>query len=130
LGDSQEQPLENHANKTKQQRKGTNKMRMNYQEIKNDILDHWEQLAESAHYEDLVNELAESACPIYYSDILKDWQEMPSEWNDSWKENGIETNQETTIFSLMGWDLYFYYESLYNIAYTEIKEEKEEGKED
>jgi hypothetical protein len=55
---------------------------------------------------------------------------MPSEYNDSWKENGITTTEETTIFGLMGWDLYFYYESQYNIAYTEIKEEKDEGKED
>lgn len=102
-------------------------MRMSYEEIKNDILDNWEQIAESANYEDLINELAQSACPVYYSEILKDWQEMPSEWNDSWQENGIPTTERTTIFSLMSWDLYFYYESQYNIAYTEIKEEKEEG---
>ena len=101
-------------------------MRMNYTDIKGDILDHWEQLAEMAHPEDLINELAESACPIYYSDIIKDWQEMPSEYSDSWKENGIQPTEETTIFSLMGWDLYFYYESQYHIAYTEIKTEKEE----
>jgi hypothetical protein len=100
---------------------------MSYEEIKNDILDNWEQLAESAHYEDLINELSESACPVNYSEILKDWQEMPSEWNDSWQENGIPTTEKTTIFSLMSWDLYFYYESQYNIAYTEIKEEKEKG---
>jgi hypothetical protein len=105
-------------------------MKMNYKDIKNDILDHWEQLAESPHPEDLINELAESACPVYYSDILKDWQEMPSEWNDSWQENGIPTTEKTTIFGLMGWDLYFYYESQYNVAYTEIKEEKEESGED
>jgi hypothetical protein len=100
---------------------------MNYTDIKSDILDHWDQLADMSSPEDLVTELAESACPIYYSDIMKDWQEMPSEYNDSWKENGIPTTEETTIFGLMGWDLYFYYESQYMVAYTEIKEEKEEA---
>jgi hypothetical protein len=93
-------------------------------DIKNDILDHWQELQEKAHPEDLINELAESACPVYYSDIIKDWQEMPSEFNDSWQENGIPTTEQTTIFGLMGWDLYFYYEDAYQRMYAEIKEEK------
>lgn len=101
-------------------------MRMDYKNIQNDILDNWEQLANSANYEDLINELAESACPVYYSEIMKDWQEMPNEYNDRWKENGIEATEETTIFSLMSWDLYFYYESQYNQVFTEIQEEKQE----
>jgi hypothetical protein len=105
-------------------------MRMNNSDIKSDILDHWEQLSEMAHPEDLLTELAESACPIYYSDILKDWQEMPSEFNDSWKENGIETTAETTIFGLMGWDLYFYYENQYQTIFTEIRLDKEQESEE
>jgi hypothetical protein len=69
---------------------------------------------------------AKSACPVYYSDIIKDWQEMPSEYNDSWQQNGIGTTEETTIFSLMSWDLYFYYESQYNLIFTEIRLDKEQ----
>ena len=102
-------------------------MRMNQTEIKNDILNHWEQLAEMPHPEDLITELAESACPIYYSEILTDWQEMPSEYTDSWQENGIPTTEKTTIFSLMSWDLYFYYHSEYLRIYDEIKKEKEQA---
>jgi len=102
-------------------------MYFNNTDIKSDILDHWDQLAEMAEPSDLINELAESACPVYYSDIIKDWQEMPSEYNDSWQENGIPTTGETTIFSLMSWDLYFYYERQYQTIFSEIKMDKEEA---
>jgi hypothetical protein len=102
-------------------------MYFNNTDIKSDILDHWEQLAEMADPNDLINELAESACPVYYSDIMKDWQEMPKEYNDSWQENGIPTTEKTTIFSLMSWDLYFYYESQYHTIFSEIKMDKEEA---
>jgi hypothetical protein len=101
-------------------------MNMDKSDIKSDILDNWEQLTETPHPEDLLNEMAESACPVYYSDIIKDWQEMPSEYNDSWQQNGIGTTEETTIFSLMSWDLYFYYESQYNLIFTEIRLDKEQ----
>jgi hypothetical protein len=101
---------------------------MDYLYIKREILENWAELEESAYPDDLLNEMAESACPVYYSDIIKDWQEMPSEYNDSWQQNGIETTEETTIFSLMSWDLYFYYESQYNLIFTEIKLDKEQEK--
>ena len=47
-------------------------------QIKSEILDHLEQLKESPYPEDLLNELAESNTPIYYSGIVSEWQEMPS----------------------------------------------------
>lgn len=94
-------------------------------DIKGDILDHWEQLQDKAHPEDLLTELAESACPVYYSDIIKDWQEMPSEFNDSWQEITAPT-QDTTIFSLMGWDLWNYYQDSYRRIFSKVAEEKEE----
>ena len=105
-------------------------MYMDNSDIKSDILDNWEQLAEMAHPEDLLTEMAESACPVYYSDIIKDWQEMPSEFNDSWQENGIQTTEKTTIFGLMGWDLYFYYENQYQTIFTEIRLDKEQEQEE
>jgi hypothetical protein len=99
-------------------------MRMNYTDIKSDILDHWDQLAENNYPEDLLRELADSACPVYYSDIIKDWQEMPSEYTDSWQEF-IEATQDTTIFSLMSADLFNYYDSEYTRIFNEITEQKE-----
>ena len=59
-------------------------MQMNYSDIKQELKDNWEQLADNPYATDLVNEFAESAIPIYYSEIIKDWQEMPHEYNDTW----------------------------------------------
>jgi hypothetical protein len=94
--------------------------------IKDDVLSHWEQLTEKAYPEDLLTELAESACPVYYSDIISDWQEMPNEFTDSWQEF-TEATQETTIFTLMGWDLWNYYQDAYQKAFEEVSKEKEES---
>jgi hypothetical protein len=94
-------------------------------DIKGDILDHWEQLTEKAYPEDLLTELAESACPVYYSDIIKDWQEMPNEFTDSWQEF-TEATQGTTIFTLMGWDLWNYYQDAYRKVFAEVSQDKEQ----
>jgi hypothetical protein len=69
--------------------------------------------------------MADSACPVYYHEVIKDWQEMPNEFTDNWQEF-IDPTTETTIFSLMSWDLYFYYESQYHLTFTEIKLDKEQ----
>ena len=100
-------------------------MRMDYSDIKGDIIDHWEQLSEMAHPEDLLTELGESACPVYYSDIIKDWQEMPNEYTDSWQEF-VHAEQDTTIFSLMGWDLWNYYTNEYRRVFAEVRQDKEQ----
>jgi hypothetical protein len=98
---------------------------MNYTDIKSDILDHWDQLESNTYPDDLLRELADSACPIYYSDVMKDWQEMPSEYNDQWQEF-TEATQDTTIFSLMSADLFNYYYIKYEEIFGEILEEKEQ----
>ena len=100
-------------------------MRMNYTEIKQEILDNWAELEESAYPDDLLREMADSACPVYYSDIIKDWQEMPSEFNDQWQEF-TEVSQDSTIFSLMTADLFNYYDTKYTEVYNDIKTTKEE----
>ena len=101
-------------------------MNMDYNDIKREILENWEQLEESAYPDDLLREMADSACPVYHSDIIKDWQEMPNDFNDSWQENGIQTTEKTTIFGLMSWDLYFYYDSEYRRVFAEVRHDKEQ----
>lgn len=105
-------------------------MTMTYTDIRNDILENWERLQGTASQEDLLdllNELADSACPVYYSDIIKEWQELPSDFTDSWRDNGIQfTEEDATILKLMSLDLYFYYENQYNTIFTDIRLEKEE----
>jgi hypothetical protein len=98
---------------------------MNHSDIKQEILDNWAELEESAYPDDLLREMADSACPVYYSDIMTDWQEMPNEFTDSWQEF-VEISQDSTIFSLMSADLFNYYDTEYTRIYNEIKETKEE----
>ena len=97
-------------------------MRMNYSDIKQELLDEWDQLADNPYATDLVNEFAESAIPIYYSEIIKDWQEMPHEYNDTWCAEHYSGN---TIYSLMTYDLAVYYNNQYHTIYNELCEEME-----
>jgi hypothetical protein len=54
-----------------------------------------------------VHELADSLTPIYYSDIIAEWAELPSEFCDRWQELG--RGDDDTITSLMTTDLFLYY---------------------
>jgi len=97
-------------------------MNMNYSDIKEQLKDSWEQLADNPYATDLVNEFAESALPVYYSEIIKDWQEMPHEYDDQWAAEGYEAK---SIYSLMTYDLALYYSNQYYRAYNELCEEME-----
>jgi hypothetical protein len=93
---------------------------MNYNDIKSEIADNWEQFESNQYPDDLLNEFAESALPVYNSDIISDWSEMPSEFDDSWKEYGT-TGQET-IVERMTLDLMNYYRHRYQTIYNELAE--------
>jgi hypothetical protein len=90
-----------------------------YQEIKEQLLSEWEHVQESRLYE-----YAESNTPVYYSGISKQWQELPGEDTDAWKEYGLQINSETTIYTLMEADLNIYYQGLVEKAFEEITGEK------
>ena len=96
-------------------------------EMKQEILDNWAQFADNAYPEDLLTEFADSALPVYYSDIIQEWQHMPSEFNDSWQEIGVN---EIKITNLMSMDLFNYYLHLANTAYSEICAEMPTPEED
>lgn len=101
-------------------------MRFNYQEIKSAILEEWEELIESAYPEDRLTEMAEGFVPIYYGEIIKDWSEMPHEYNDNWKEQyGGIIPEEVGITALMTSDLYEYYRDTTTDIYHQIKKEKD-----
>lgn len=97
-------------------------MRMNYSDIRQELLDQWGDIAESRYPEDRVSELVESALPIYYGDIIRDWQEMPSEYSDVWQQEGYEGKQ---ITDFMTYDLWRYYGDQYHTIYNQLLEEKE-----
>ena len=98
-------------------------MNMNHNDIKQELIDNWEQITEATYPEDIVSSFVESALPVYYNEIIKDWQEMPNDYTDIWKLEGYEGKQ---ITDLMIYDLWRYYSDKYHTIYHEILEEKEE----
>ena len=94
-----------------------------HNEIKQTIKDDWAQFADNAYPHDLLNEFADSATPIYYGDIISEWQEMPSEFTDSWQELGADGS--AIITALMQIDLFNYYSLAYRVAYNELCDEME-----
>jgi hypothetical protein len=93
-------------------------------EMKQELKDNWQDFASNQYPEDLLTEFADSACPVYYSDIIQEWQEMPSEFDDSWRDFG-EMPEGSTITKLMLGDLFNYYHHLAHNAYNELADEME-----
>lgn len=92
--------------------------------IRSDILDSWEMLdgASESFIDENLNQWADNAIPIYNNDIMKDWAEMPSEFDDSWQEFGAQA--DSTIISLMQIDLWHYYQDAYQRIYQEVLAEE------
>jgi hypothetical protein len=97
------------------------KLLTTYEEIKAELISEWEHLTESR-----LHEYAENYTPVYYSGISEDWQLLPMENTDAWKDYGIDISEDTTIYSLMTTDLHLYYFALVEKAYAEIMEEKQQ----
>ena len=74
--------------------------------------------------QDNSGEWVEGYLPIYYNEIVQEWQEMPSEYNDRGSAE-LGHMGETTIYGLMGLDLYLYYTDIFNEAIAELEEELE-----
>jgi len=61
--------------------------------------------------------------PVYYNQIVEEWQKMPSEYNDRGQAELGHLEQETTIYNLMSLDLYLYYTDIFNSAISELEDE-------
>lgn len=96
------------------------------EEIRAEILENLEYLKETPYPENRIQELADGNIPIYNSDVLEQWQQMPSEYDDKWKEYGYDANKnEGGILALMQIDLTFYYLDTFQEIWEEIKEEED-----
>ena len=74
--------------------------------------------------QDNSGEWVDGYLPVYYNQIVEEWQKMPSEYNDRGaQELGHRT--EFTIYNLMSLDLYIYYTDIFNEAIAELEEELE-----
>ena len=74
--------------------------------------------------QDNSGEWVEGYLPIYYNQIVEEWQKMPSEYNDRGVAELGQTGTET-IYNLMSLDLYVYYNDIFNKAIAELEEELE-----
>ncbi len=87
-------------------------------DIRNQILDSWEWLkdANENYIDDRLTEMADSAVPVYNNQIIQDWQEMPSEFDDTWED--MAADPFATIVQRMSYDLYNYYQDAYRRVYA------------
>ena len=60
--------------------------------------------------EDLQGEITDGIMPIYYGDIVGEWQAMPSEYDgEGVSQFGLPEPDKITIYKLMELDLFAYY---------------------
>ena len=94
---------------------------MNKKEIKEELLlDIKNNNLDLDNYEERLYEYADSAVPAYHYEIIKEWQEMPAEYNDRAQD---DFGTEGGIFRLMSNDIYIYALDLYREVIEEIAEE-------
>jgi hypothetical protein len=71
---------------------------------------------------DRSGEIVDGYLPVYYSEIIREWQHMPNEYNDrGWAE--LSNGSEFTIYTLMSLDLYIYYHDLFSEAMAKVESE-------
>jgi hypothetical protein len=80
------------------------------------------------HPEDSAHEYADSAVPIYYSDIIQDWRDLPDEYSNKFSE--LTTELPDRIEDLMKTDLYLYYQHHYANAIQAIIDERDSAEEE
>lgn len=70
---------------------------------------------------DRSGEIVDSYLPIYNNEIVKEWQDMPSEYDNRGSAELGYSGQEINILNLMSLDLYLYYTDLFFEAISEVE---------
>jgi hypothetical protein len=70
---------------------------------------------------DRSNELVDSYLPIYNNEIIKEWKDMPGEYDDRGADE-LGADNSIGIVGRMSLDLYLYYTDLLNEAIQEVEE--------
>ena len=71
---------------------------------------------------DRSGELVDSYVPVYNHEIIKEWQEMPGDYDDR-GANELGADNSVGIVGRMGLDLYLYYSDLFSEAVAEVEAE-------
>lgn len=92
-----------------------------YNEILNIVRDDRAAISEARYVEDYLGEMADGYVPIYTSEVISEWCDLPSDERDCWQEIGA--GEGDTIDRLMAIDLWLYYRSQFERAWREIEDE-------
>jgi hypothetical protein len=88
------------------------------QDINREIWADKDYILEQTHPEDSASEYADGAIPIYYSDIIEAWNQLPDDYSNKFHE--ITHELPDRVEDLMRTDIYLYYSMLYSGAVQEL----------
>lgn len=98
-------------------------MRWSNEEIRQMIIEEKEEVTSSGAYlSDFTTGMTDGLLPVYYNQIIEDWQNMPSEFDESGRDL---CNAESTITDRMTADLFYYYLDLVETELTKLLNEWE-----
>ena len=78
---------------------------------------------ELENIKDRSGEFVDSYLPIYYHEIVKEWQDMPGEYDDRGAQE-LGTDGSIGIIGLMSLDLYLYYTDIFYEAVKAVESEE------
>lgn len=97
------------------------------EEITKEVQENKEYILAQKYPEDLAGEYADSAVPIYYSEIIREWIDLPEEFSNKYHE--LSDSLPDRIEDLMRLDLYLYYYNFYSGAIYELVQSQAEQQE-
>ncbi len=74
---------------------------------------------------DISGEYVDGYVPVYNDRIIKEWQEMPGDYDNRGSAELGHLGQEIKIIILMQLDLYVYYSDLFSQALDDVESELE-----
>lgn len=97
----------------------------NYNEIMHEIK---QEIAGGQTLEDVQErdyEIVDNCVPVYNKDIITEWQNMPSEYDNRGSAELGHNCRDIDIIKLMSADLYFYYQDLVSSVFNDLSQELE-----
>ena len=85
-----------------------------------------DQIAQGSTLDDIKDrsgEFIDGWLPVYNNEIIKEWQDMPSEYDNRGANELGYQESELNIVRLMSLDLYLYYTDLFNEVIEDIEDD-------